>query len=50
MEYELVASWVGVVRLVFFMALFFGILLWIFRPGAKKNYNEDAQIVLKEDN
>jgi cytochrome c oxidase cbb3-type subunit 4 len=35
--------------LVFMFAVFIGVVLFMFRPGAKKAADEAAQIPLKED-
>ena len=35
--------------LVFMFAIFIGVVLFMFRPGAKKAADEAAQIPLKED-
>lgn len=34
--------------LLFLTILFIGIVLWVFRPGAKKSYDEQAEIPLKD--
>ena len=49
MDYETVAGWTGILRLLLFVGLFVGILVWVFRPGARKSYDEQAQIPLREE-
>lgn len=38
----------GVIGLIFFLAFFLGVTAWVFRPGAKKSYQEKASIPFKE--
>ncbi len=38
----------GLVGLLFFFVFFCGVLVWTFRPGSKKSYEDKAQIPLKE--
>jgi cytochrome c oxidase cbb3-type subunit 4 len=40
----------GMIGLLFFFVFFVGLLIWVFRPGSKKNYDAKAQIPLKDDN
>ncbi|MCD8496721.1 MAG: cbb3-type cytochrome c oxidase subunit 3 [Alphaproteobacteria bacterium] len=48
---ELFASPVfGLTGLIFFFIFFIGVVIWVFRPGSKKKYEQDAQIPLKERN
>lgn len=39
----------GMIGLLFFFLFFCGVAFWTFRPGAKKKYDEIAEIPLKED-
>lgn len=39
----------GLAGLLFFFAFFCIAAIWTFRPGAKKKYEKNAQIPLKED-
>ncbi|MAF97032.1 MAG: CcoQ/FixQ family Cbb3-type cytochrome c oxidase assembly chaperone [Micavibrio sp.] len=38
----------GLYGLLFFFAFFCVVLLWTFRPGAKKQYEDQGNIPLKE--
>lgn len=38
----------GLIGLLFFFTFFCVVALWTFRPGAKKKYDEHAQIPLEE--
>lgn len=38
----------GLIGLIFFFVFFCGVALWTFRPGAKKKYQNHADIPLKE--
>ncbi|MCK5042123.1 MAG: cbb3-type cytochrome c oxidase subunit 3 [Sphingomonadales bacterium] len=48
---ELVQSplW-GAISLIFFVAFFIGVVVWIFRPGAKETYKECGEIPVKKEN
>lgn len=37
------------IGLLFFFLFFLGVLAWVFRPGARKKYEHDAQIPFEED-
>lgn len=39
----------GMIGLLFFFAFFIGLMVWLFRPGAKREYDDAGQIPLKED-
>jgi len=49
MSYEQVASVSQVVALVFFAALFAGVLLYAFWPGNKKRFEQAARLPLEKD-
>ena len=49
MSYEQVASITQVAALIFFIALFVGVVIYAFWPGNKKRFEEDAKIPLKKD-
>jgi cytochrome c oxidase cbb3-type subunit 4 len=49
MTYEQVAGITQVVALLFFIALFVGVVIYAFWPGNKKRFEEDAKIPLKKD-
>ncbi|HMK40892.1 MAG TPA: cbb3-type cytochrome c oxidase subunit 3 [Methyloceanibacter sp.] len=49
MSYEQVASVSQVVALVFFVALFAGVLLYAFWPGNKKRFEQAARLPLEKD-
>lgn len=39
----------GLIGLLFFFFFFCSVLVWTFRPGAKKNYEQHAQIPLDDE-
>jgi len=39
--------WAGI-ALVLFISLFAGMMLWVFRPGSRKQYQERARMPLDE--
>lgn len=39
----------GTIGVVFFFTFFLGVLIWVFRPGSKKEYEEIANIPLDKD-
>lgn len=49
MTYEQVASISQVVALIFFVALFAGVLLYAFWPGNKKRFEQAARLPLEKD-
>jgi cytochrome c oxidase cbb3-type subunit 4 len=49
MTYEQVAGITQVVALLFFIALFAGVVTYAFWPGNKKGFEKDAEIPLKKD-
>jgi cytochrome c oxidase cbb3-type subunit IV len=49
MSYEQVASVSQVVALVFFVALFAGVLLYAFWPGNKKRFEQASRLPLEKD-
>lgn len=40
----------GVAGLLFFFVFFVAMAVWVFRPGAKDKYQDDAQIPFREPN
>ena len=38
----------GMAGLIIFVLFFIGLLIWLFRPGAKKHYKDAGHIPLKE--
>ena len=38
----------GLAGLLIFFIFFLGVVFWVFRPGSKSKYQQDAQIPLKE--
>ncbi|MFO8024643.1 cbb3-type cytochrome oxidase subunit 3 [Thiohalophilus sp.] len=42
-------SWSGYLYLFGIPLIFIGIIVYIYRPGAKRRYRQDAQIPLKEN-
>ncbi len=49
MTYETVASWAGTFGAVLVAVFFIGVLIFIFRPGSKKTYEELARVPLEDD-
>ena len=49
MTYEHVASITQTAALLFFIALFVGVLIYAFWPGNKKRFDEAARIPLEKD-
>ncbi|MEQ8228534.1 MAG: cbb3-type cytochrome c oxidase subunit 3 [Rhodospirillales bacterium] len=49
MNFEEVAMFSKTWGLVYLVAIFIGVLIYAFRPGAKKKFQDAAQIPLKED-
>lgn len=49
MTYETISQFAQTWGLVYFVALFIGVLIYAFRPGAKKQFDDAANIPLKED-
>lgn len=49
MEYEQVASISQVAALIFFIALFAGVVLYAFWPGNKRKFDEAAKLPLEND-
>lgn len=49
MTYEQVASISQVVALLFFIALFAGVVIYAFWPGNKKKFEEAAKLPLEKD-
>lgn len=45
---DFISSNAGLIGLLFFFGFFCAILLWTFRPGAKKLYKKHALIPLEE--
>ncbi len=49
MSYESVAGITQVAALIFFIALFVGVVVYAYWPGNKKRFEKDAQIPLQRD-
>jgi cytochrome c oxidase cbb3-type subunit 4 len=49
MTYDQVASISQVVALLFFIALFAGVLIYAFWPGNKKRFEEASKLPLEDD-
>jgi cytochrome c oxidase cbb3-type subunit 4 len=49
MTYGQVATITQVAALLFFIALFVGVVIYAFWPGNKKRFEEDAKIPLNKD-
>lgn len=49
MDYQTVKEFSALFGLLLFMGLFIGVVIYTFRPGHKKDFEEHAQIPLNED-
>jgi cytochrome c oxidase cbb3-type subunit IV len=49
MAYEQVASITQIAALLLFVALFIGVLIYVFWPGNKKRFDEAARLPLEKD-
>ncbi len=49
MAYEQVASITQIAALLLFIALFIGVLVYVFWPGNKKRFDEAAKLPLEND-
>jgi len=49
MDYETIAAFSKTWGLVYLVVLFAGVLVYALRPGAKKKFQDAAQIPFKED-
>lgn len=49
MDYESVVGITQIAALLFFIALFVGVVLYAYWPGNKKRFEKDAQIPLTRD-
>lgn len=49
MTYEQVSGMTQVAALLFFIALFVGVVIYAFWPGNKEQFEQDAEIPLKKD-
>ena len=49
MTYEQVSTFSQVAALLFFVALFVGVVIFAFWPGNKKAFEKDARIPLRQD-
>lgn len=49
MTYEQVSGITQVAALLFFIALFVGVVIYAFWPGSKERFEKDAEIPLKKD-
>lgn len=45
---DFIASHAGIIGLVFFVSFFIGVLVWLYRPGAKKDFEKHGNIPLEE--
>ena len=43
------SSTAGITGLLFFFFLFVGILIWLYRPGAREEFQEHGNIPLKDE-
>ncbi len=44
-----VMSWWSQIAGTVFTIFFVGLILWVYRPSARKHYEQEAILVLKED-
>ncbi len=49
MDYEALRQFADSWGLLYLVLLFVGIIAFVFRPGAKKKYDRNAEIPLRED-
>lgn len=49
MDYETLQHFADIWGMLFLVVLFVAAIAFVFRPGAKKKYDEAAKIPLKED-
>ena len=49
MTYEQVSGITQIAALLFFIALFVGVVVYVFWPGNRKRFEEDAKIPLEKD-
>ena len=47
--FNFASAYAGLIGLLFFFAFFVIMLIWIFRPGSKKQYQNDALIPFKDN-
>ncbi len=49
MSYETVAHWAGTFSTVLFGLFFLGVLIFVFRPGSRKTYEDLARLPLEDE-
>ena len=49
MTYETLAAWGGTIGTIIMMVVFFGALIFIFRPGSTKTYERLSRVPLEDD-
>jgi len=49
MPFEQLVSLTRVIGLVLFLAIFLGVLAWVFRPGSRRIYEAGARIPFADD-
>ncbi|MGF1476017.1 MAG: cbb3-type cytochrome oxidase subunit 3 [Geminicoccaceae bacterium] len=49
MDYESLRQFADTWGLVFLIIVFLAVVLFVFRPGAKRKYEENAKIPFRED-
>ncbi|MGI9373460.1 MAG: cbb3-type cytochrome c oxidase subunit 3 [Hyphomicrobiales bacterium] len=49
MDYETLRQFADSWGLLFLVLLFVGIIIFVFRPGASKQYEKDAKIPLRDE-
>lgn len=49
MDYETIRTVSSTAGLLLFFVFFVGMLVWIYRPGSQKAYEQDANIPFKKD-
>jgi cbb3-type cytochrome oxidase subunit 3 len=46
---QFASTHMGIIGLLFFFIFFVVMIAWVFRPGSKMKYQQDALIPLKDD-
>lgn len=48
MDYETIRAWSSLAGLLIFFGFFVAMLVWIYRPGSRKTYDDAANIPFKK--
>jgi len=49
MEYEILRKFADTWGLLFLVAVFFFVVFWVFRPGSKKFYEDQSNILFRDE-